>query len=313
MAIPNHGFRTAQHKPIVLGHRGVPKLVQENTLAGFRKALELGIDGVEFDVYRLADGKLVVFHDEDAERLTGVKGNITALTWDQVSRLRIQRRVDMGDGTLVEYPAEQPIPLLDEVLEEFRGKLLMNIEMKAYRPIWGRRHTGTEVAKIIRRTGCEASVIVTSFDFYMLFMLEREYPGLQSGFAYDDDMLPDRPARLALALYRLHPGKLFAPREEAENHFVNFLAEANLVGSQIGSTLVDLECSLIDGNTIKRFRARDHMVGAYTLYPLDTHYVRDRTTPQDQIVERLTQHGVDWFETDDPVRMLERLRELNLR
>jgi len=45
--------------------------------------------------------------------------------------------------------------LLAEVLEEFKDRLCMNIELKAYGPISGGQHTGMEVAKIIRRTGSE--------------------------------------------------------------------------------------------------------------------------------------------------------------
>ncbi|OQX40211.1 MAG: hypothetical protein B0D91_00235 [Oceanospirillales bacterium LUC14_002_19_P2] len=63
-----------------------------------------------------------------------------------MSQLRIQRRIDRGDGTVVEYPSEEQIPLLDEVLDECGDSLLINIEMKAYAPNWSRRHTGTEVA-----------------------------------------------------------------------------------------------------------------------------------------------------------------------
>ncbi len=108
-------FFADKQSPLILGHRGVPLLHQENTIAGFRRALELGIDGVEFNVFMTRDGKIVVFHDEETERLTGVKGRITEVTWDEVSRLRIHK-LDMGGGKLVTYPTEGRIPLLEEVL-----------------------------------------------------------------------------------------------------------------------------------------------------------------------------------------------------
>src|SRR5688572_20359279 len=110
-----HAFFRPRRRPLILGHRGVPYLHQENPLDGCRRAVELGIDGVELDVFMTRDGKIVVFHDEETERLTGVKGNITGMTWDEVSQLRIQRRVDMGGGAWVDYPRQQRIPLLEEV------------------------------------------------------------------------------------------------------------------------------------------------------------------------------------------------------
>ncbi len=49
--------------PYVIGHRGAAGLLPENTLAGFKKACEIGVDGIELDVLITADGELVVYHD----------------------------------------------------------------------------------------------------------------------------------------------------------------------------------------------------------------------------------------------------------
>ncbi|MFC6749243.1 glycerophosphodiester phosphodiesterase family protein [Deinococcus aquaticus] len=50
-------------KPLLLGHRGTPRLHTENTLVGFQAAMDAGLDGVELDVRRLMDGTLVIHHD----------------------------------------------------------------------------------------------------------------------------------------------------------------------------------------------------------------------------------------------------------
>jgi len=50
-------------EPLLIGHRGAPHLARENTVAAFRKALEAGLDGIETDVQRTADGALVLHHD----------------------------------------------------------------------------------------------------------------------------------------------------------------------------------------------------------------------------------------------------------
>ncbi len=64
--------------------------------------------------------------------------------------------------------------LLSEAEAQYR-KFRLNIEMKAYAPKWSRRHTGTEVARVVRKTASEDSVVVTSFDFFMLYHPEKEY------------------------------------------------------------------------------------------------------------------------------------------
>lgn len=300
-----NGFFGQKARPLVLGHRGVPRIRQENTVAGIRAALELGADGVEIDVFRTADGKMVVFHDEETERLTGVKGNITEMTWDEIARLRIRRRLDAGGGHWVDYPREEPVPLLEEVLDEFGGKLLINIEMKAYGPDWSRRHSGTEVARVIRRAGAEESVVVTSFDFFMLYYLEREYAGLHSGFTYDDGMVEGTLGDWLRRIPEIRTEFSKADGNQNDLSFLNWLAEADPVGAAIGSTVVSIEHTLIDTDTVEKFHGKEMLVGAYTLLPLDTRFVRGPRKPPEEIAAQMADEKIDWVETDDPEQLME--------
>ena len=52
-----------------IGHRGAAAYAPENTLTSFRRAVELGADGVEFDLHRARDGTFVVLHDDTVETL----------------------------------------------------------------------------------------------------------------------------------------------------------------------------------------------------------------------------------------------------
>ena len=60
--------------PRVIGHRGIAARAPENTLAGFRRAAELGVAWVELDVQLTSDGVPVVFHDDGLERTTDGQG-----------------------------------------------------------------------------------------------------------------------------------------------------------------------------------------------------------------------------------------------
>ena len=100
------------------------------------------------------DGKVVVFHDDDVERLTGAKGLLADLTWDEVSKLRVQRRLFMGKDegggdVIMEYEREERIPLLEEVLDELAGKMAINVELKPALSAWDQRKDGAAVAKVI--------------------------------------------------------------------------------------------------------------------------------------------------------------------
>ncbi|HLH31441.1 MAG TPA: glycerophosphodiester phosphodiesterase family protein, partial [Terriglobia bacterium] len=92
---------------IIFGHRGAPGYPRkaENTIGSFRKALQLGAAGIEFDVRRCGDGRLVVIHDDTVDRTTNGKGRVANLNYDELSQL------DAGSG--------ERIPLLSDVLDEF--------------------------------------------------------------------------------------------------------------------------------------------------------------------------------------------------
>ena len=49
---------------LIIGHRGAKGHVAENTLASIKKAIDLGADGIEIDVFKCLTGEIVVFHDK---------------------------------------------------------------------------------------------------------------------------------------------------------------------------------------------------------------------------------------------------------
>lgn len=99
----------------IIGHRGAAGLEPENTLKSFSRAIELGVDGVELDVYCI-DGALIVIHDDTLERTTTGTGPIAGKSVAQL------RSLDAGDG--------QTIPLLEEVLDLVAGRVAVNVELK---------------------------------------------------------------------------------------------------------------------------------------------------------------------------------------
>ena len=100
---------------LCIGHRGAAGHEPENTVLAVRKALELGADGVEVDVYN-AGGELMVIHDETLERTTNGKGPVTGKSVDYL------RSLDAGKG--------ERIPLLSEVFDAVEGRAFINVELK---------------------------------------------------------------------------------------------------------------------------------------------------------------------------------------
>src|SRR5262249_1511448 len=143
-------FMVGKKKPIVVGHRGVPARHQENSLAGFKRALELGVPAVELDVQLTKDRKAVVVHDSNLKRLTGCPRYVYDLTWDELSKLGVKGELPMGvdvngQETIARYEREEPIPLLAQVLAEIAGRVAINIELKV--PLFG--WWQTEIARVV--------------------------------------------------------------------------------------------------------------------------------------------------------------------
>ncbi len=109
----------------VIGHRGACRYTPENTLASFKKAHELGIQWVEFDVMLSKDNIPVVFHDETLNRTTDGHGYIDSLTYSELSQL------DAGSWYGPAFKNER-IPLLSDVIHYLtRQEMSANVEIKA--------------------------------------------------------------------------------------------------------------------------------------------------------------------------------------
>jgi len=142
---------------VVFGHRGAPGYPRrgENTIASFRKALRCGATGLEFDVRRCGDGRLVVIHDATINRTTNGRGRVHDLSYEEL------RRFDAGFG--------DPIPLLADVLTEFGNQCLLNIELKD-------ANIARDVQKLVHERGLDRSVLVSAFDWQELRPLANEIP-----------------------------------------------------------------------------------------------------------------------------------------
>ena len=177
--LPGNPFLAEKSRPLVVGHRGVPLVHQENTLAGFRRAVALGLDAIELDVRLTRDRRAVVFHDASADRLTGTRRAIADMTWDEVARLRISKR---PRGATFAYEREEPISLLAEVLAEVGASIAINIELK---PRWLGDDLAAVVAADIEAAGVGAKILVTSFDPRKLRDARRAAPGLALGYSWN--------------------------------------------------------------------------------------------------------------------------------
>jgi len=101
---------------MVIGHRGAAGHEVENTIPSIDKAISLGVNAVEVDVFLCKSGELVVFHDENLSRLTNSNAFIESLTIDSI------KKIDVINN--------HRIPTLEEVIKFINKRVHLNIELK---------------------------------------------------------------------------------------------------------------------------------------------------------------------------------------
>jgi glycerophosphoryl diester phosphodiesterase len=104
----------------VISHRADWRNFPENSLEGIESAIKMGVDIVELDVHRTADGKLVVCHDSSINRTTNGKGKIKELQLDSIRKCYLRA----GHGAVTRYK----MPTLEEALDVCKGRVLINLD-----------------------------------------------------------------------------------------------------------------------------------------------------------------------------------------
>ena len=184
------------------GHRGAAGHEPENTLRSVRKALELGVNGIEVDVY-LADEHLVVIHDDTLDRTTNGAGAVAETSFACL------RSLDAGGG--------ERIPTLEEVLDTVNRQAVINVELKG-------PGTALPVVRLLDRYVQERGwryedFLVSAFDPTQLQTARQLQPQIRTGVLMDK--LPPEPAAFAeqLGAWSLHPSKrCVTPALVAEAH-----------------------------------------------------------------------------------------------
>ncbi len=127
---------------IRIGHRGAAGYAPENTVAAIHAGIACGVEFVEIDLQRTADGTLVALHDATVNRTTDGRGRVDRLSLEEVKRL------DAGNGT--------GIPTLEEALKAANGRTGLMLELKV-------RHIAQQTVETVRYTGFTGPLLYASF------------------------------------------------------------------------------------------------------------------------------------------------------
>ena len=144
---------------IVIEHRGYhdDKRYPENSLKAFKRSKKDGMP-IELDVQLTADGELVVFHDENLERMMGMQAKIQEVKYAEIRDLRL-------------LDTNEKIPKFAEVLELIGGKVMIDIEIKPAERI---EATCRKVLEVLE--GYPENYVLKSFDPRIVMWLKRHAP-----------------------------------------------------------------------------------------------------------------------------------------
>jgi glycerophosphoryl diester phosphodiesterase len=161
-----------KNRTLIIGHRGAYDSAPENTLKGFRKAIELGADYIEFDVHASQDEALVVIHDTDILRRLGHEGFIKNMTLEELKNL------DFGEG--------ESVPELKEVINLAKGKINFLCELKA-------KGIADKVIHLLRDEEIIDSTIIQSFHIEELLEVRRIEPKLKLAalVPFNEEYIPE--------------------------------------------------------------------------------------------------------------------------
>jgi glycerophosphoryl diester phosphodiesterase len=141
----------------IIAHRGASGYELENSYSAFEKAIELGADMIETDIWQTQDGHLILMHDKCINRTTDGKGKISNLTLKEIEKINLKNG--------------EKIPILEDVLDKFADKIEFNLEIKA-------NNIENRVNELILKYNLAESIMISCFSFNTLKEFNKINPEL---------------------------------------------------------------------------------------------------------------------------------------
>ena len=147
--------------PQIIAHRGASYLAPENTLTAFKKAMEIGADGVEMDVQQTIDAGLVIHHDYMIDLHTDISGKIYDMTMGDLKEL------DFGSWKDAIYQDEK-IATLQEAMELCKQMPGCTVHLELKSTMDNDPDFVPRVLEVLQQTEMVEQVILVSFNHMLL-------------------------------------------------------------------------------------------------------------------------------------------------
>lgn len=156
-------------------HRGASAYAPENTMSSFKKAFQLGSNGIELDLQKTKDGKLVIFHDKEIDKKSNGTGKISDYTYNELLEL------DFGSWFGKEFKNEK-IVLFEDFMQSVSDKnLILAIELKE-------EEIEKDTLEIINKYYNKDNIFITSFIYNALLNVRKFDNNIKIGWLIKDDI-----------------------------------------------------------------------------------------------------------------------------
>ncbi len=156
-------------QPILVGHRGYPALHPENSLRGFRAALEAGARAIECDLQFSRDGQPMVIHDPTLKRTSGQGGRVVDFSAAELRAISIHEPERLGAG------AAEPLPTLAELvtllLDFPESRLFIEIKDESF-AFFSRAYCLEQILRVAEPLG--NAMVIISFDAEVLELVHHK-------------------------------------------------------------------------------------------------------------------------------------------
>jgi glycerophosphoryl diester phosphodiesterase len=166
--------------PLMMGHRGSPRVAPENTILSFQRALDAGLGAVEVDVLCTKDGEVVCSHNHDLERETDGSGYINESDFSEL------RGINAG----IKFPnlGVTPIPTLAELISALPPNSIFNIEIKSIKLL--DLHAVQKVVALIRKHKLQGRVMISSFNPLVIGRVKMIDHTIPTAYLWSDENVP---------------------------------------------------------------------------------------------------------------------------
>jgi glycerophosphoryl diester phosphodiesterase len=137
---------------LVAAHRSAHLVNPENSLSAIKDAIEIGADIIELDVRKTKDEVYVLLHDENIDRTTAAKGEVSNYTYDQLNAIPL-----LQNG----QPTNERIPTFESALRAAKGHIMVDIDFKL-----DSTEDAINVCKLIREAGMQKQVLFFVYDYH---------------------------------------------------------------------------------------------------------------------------------------------------